>query len=240
MQHLKKIRSLYFLISLLLITLLLLSPSHIPMSTVTDAKPEGLFAPTLESERLRYELFDMKNDTHMQFTVDTFNVELAGAGPTDGTWTNYDIRRLCFSLMMKPSEAHGRQPDTSCMYIVYVKDGPATPMGLISFCRRTPEIPMDLGWAIAPDHRRKGYASEAGARISRYWKDEFGIKEMCIVTSEDNIPSRKVAESLNYVDGGYVMMGGNKEVAYVLPGMKKFEGQTFPFWGDGEMPKEDN
>ncbi|EHK50224.1 hypothetical protein TRIATDRAFT_44758 [Trichoderma atroviride IMI 206040] len=142
--------------------------------------------------------------------------------------------------MMKPSEAHGRRPDTPCIYVMYLKDAPATPIGLISFCRRTPDVPMDLGWTVAPDHRRKGYASEASARISRYWKDEFGIKEMCIVTSEDNIPSRKIAESIGYVDGGYVMMEGKKEVAYVLPGMKKFEGQIFPFWGDGEIPEEDD
>ncbi|KAM0512489.1 hypothetical protein ACHAPE_008812 [Trichoderma viride] len=208
------------------------------MSTVTDAKPEGLFAPTLESERLRYEIFDMNNDTHMRFSVDTFNLIMAGAGPTNGSWTENDVCRLCFSLMMKPSEAHGRQPDTPCIYITYLKDAPATPIALISFCRRTPDIPMDLGWAVAPDYRKKGYGSEASARISRYWKDEFGVKEMCIITGEDNIPSRKMAESIGYVDGGYIMMEGNREVAYVLPGMKMFEGQICPFWGDGEIPEE--
>jgi hypothetical protein len=36
------------------------------------------------------------------------------------------------------------------------------------------------------------------------------------------------------VDGGHVMMSGNKCVVFVLPGMKKLEGQDFPFWGDGE------
>lgn len=209
------------------------------MSTVTDAKPEGLFAPTLESERLRYSILDMKNDTHMQFSADTFNLIMAGTGPTDGNWTKNDVRRLCFSSMMKLSEAHGRRPDTPSIYVVYLKDAPATPMGLVSFCRRTPDVPMDLGWTVSPDHRRKGYGSEAGGRISRYWKDEFGIKEMCIVTSEDNIPSRKIAESIGFIDGGYVMMEGNKKVAYVLPGMKKLEGQTFPFRGDGEIPEED-
>lgn len=204
-----------------------------------DSKPEGLFAPTLESDRLIYTIFDMKNDTHMQFTVDMFNIFMAGAGPTGGAWTKNNVRRLCFSLMMKPSEAQGRRPDAPCIYVMYLKNAVTTPIGLISFCRRTPDVPMDLGYMITPDYQRKGYGSEGSARVSRYWKDEFGHKEICIVTSEDNVPSRKIAESIGYVDGGYVMMEGTKEVAYVLPGMKKLEGQTMPFWGDGEVPEED-
>lgn len=52
---------------------------------MTVAKP--LFATTLESDRLTYDIFDMKNETHMQFTVDLFNHFMSGAGPTDGAWT---------------------------------------------------------------------------------------------------------------------------------------------------------
>ncbi|KAL7924584.1 hypothetical protein ACQKWADRAFT_287031 [Trichoderma austrokoningii] len=207
---------------------------------MTDTKPHGLFAPTLESDRLIYAIFDTKNETHVQFIADLFNVIMAGAGPTDGVWTKNDIRRLFYSLMMKPSDAHGQQPDGACMYIMYLKNEPATPIGLISLCRRTPDIPLDLGYTVSPDHRKKGYASEGSARISRYWKDEFGVKEMCIITSEDNIPSVKIAESTGYVDGGYVMSGDKKMVVYVLPGMKKLEGQAFSFWGDGKAPEEDD
>lgn len=175
----------------------------------------------------------------MQFAVEMFNLMLPGAGPTNGSWAKIDVRRRFYSSMMKPSDAHGRLPDAPCIYVMYLKDEPTTPIGLVSFSRRTLEIPMDLGWAVAPEQRRKGYASEACARISRYWKDEFGIKEICIVTSESNIPSRKIAERIGYVDGGYVMMMGNRFLAYVLPGMKKFEGQNFPFSGDGEVPEEE-
>lgn len=206
---------------------------------MTDAQPERLFAPTLESNRLIYENFDMKNEIHMQFTVDQFNSLIPEVAPTDGTWTKTDIRGLFFSVMMKPSEAKGRRPDSSCMYVAYLKTAPTTPIGLISLCRRTPDIPMDLGYVILPDYQRKGYGSEGSARISRYWKDEFGLKEMCIVTTEDNIASRKLAEFSGYVDGGYVMKEDKRMVAYVLPGMKKLEGQNFPMWGDGEIPEED-
>ncbi|KAL6910919.1 acyl-CoA N-acyltransferase, partial [Trichoderma evansii] len=201
---------------------------------MTVSKP--LFAPTLESDRLTYDIFDMKNDTHMQFTVDLFNHFMPGAGPTDGAWTNDDIRSLIFSLMMKPSESHGR-PDTPCWYIPYLKTAPAIPIGLISLCRRTPDIPLDLGYVIIPEHQRKGYGLEGSARISRYWKDEFGLKEICIITTEDNIPSKKLAEGNGYVDGGYVTRGDAKMIAYVLPGMKKLEGQNFPMRGDGKTPE---
>jgi hypothetical protein len=202
-----------------------------------NMKLEELFAPILESERLIYKIFDMNNDTHMQFAVDNLNNSMAGDSPNGVAWTKNDVRRLCYSLMMKPSDAHGRRPDTPSVYVVYLKNDLATPIGNVSFNRRTPDIPMDLGYSIRPEHRRKGYATEGAARISRYWKEEFGHKEICIITSEDNVPARKIAESIGFVDGGYVLKKGMKRVAYVLPGMKKLEGQTFPFWGDGEIPE---
>lgn len=97
---------------------------------------------------------------------------------------------------------------------------------------------MDLGYVFSCDYERKGYVSETSTRIFQYWKDEFSVKETCIVTTEDNIASRKVAEANGLVDGGYVMKGDTKMVAYMLPGMKKLEGQNFPIWGDGEIPEE--
>ncbi|KAL6903948.1 hypothetical protein GGI43DRAFT_432639 [Trichoderma evansii] len=205
---------------------------------MTETRPQGLFAPKLESDRLTYALFDMKNEMHMQFSVDIFNIEAAGIGPTDGAWTTNDARRLWFSWIMKPSDAQGRLLDTPCAYLVHLKNAPATPIGIITLCRRTPDIPLDLGYLISADYQSKGYGSEGSGRISRYWKDEFGLEEICIITGENNIPARKIAEGIDFIEGGYVMMGNTKMVAYVLPGMKKLDGQNFPFWGDGNVLEE--
>ena len=204
-----------------------------------ELKPERIFATTLESERLTYALFDFKNQSHVQFITDIFNREMAGAGPTDGNWATKDIRRRKYSVMMKPSDAHGRRPKDPCFYLVYLLRAPERPIGVISFCRRVPDVPMDLGYSIEPEHQNKGYGTEAAERVNRYWRDEFGVKEMVIITEETNVPARKLAEAIGYVEGGYLKMGERKGVTYVLPGMKKMEGQQITFYGDGEVPDED-
>lgn len=200
-------------------------------------QPEALFAPVLRSERLTLTLFDMNDEDDNAFVTGMFNVEMAGVGPTDGNWTDKDIRRLSYSVMLKPSDANGRLSKDAAIYLARLGDLNGPRIGVVNLCRRTPHVPLDIGYMFVSEHRRNGYATEAATRVLRYWTEEFGIKEICLVTTDTNIPSKKIANKLNMVDGGYVMMGDNKEIVFVLPGMKtKLEGQDFPFWGDGKEP----
>ncbi|PNP57699.1 hypothetical protein THARTR1_02697 [Trichoderma harzianum] len=199
-------------------------------------QPEDVFAPVLHSERLAHTIFNMNDADDLEFVVMMFNMEVAGAGPTDGNWTGKDIRRLTYSLMPKPSDTHGRLPKDAPIYIARLGDATGPRIGVVNLCRRTPIVPIDLGYMFLPEHRKKGYATEAAARVLRYITEEFGIKEICLITNESNVASQKIAGKLNMVDGGHVSMGGHKCLVFVLPGMKKLEGQEFPFWGDGEEP----
>ncbi|KAL7933326.1 acyl-CoA N-acyltransferase [Trichoderma chlorosporum] len=197
---------------------------------------EDLFAPVLHSERLTLTLFNMNDKDDNDFMVMMFNAELPGAGPTDGNWTVKDVRRLSYSVMLKPSDANGRISKDAAIYVARLGDATGPPIGAINLCRRTPNVPLDIGFMIKPEHRKNGYATEAATRVLKYFKDEFGIKEICLVTDETNVPSKKIAGKLGLVDGGYVMYHGEKTLVFVLPGMNKMEGQLLTFWGDGEEP----
>ncbi|ETR96690.1 hypothetical protein M419DRAFT_93557 [Trichoderma reesei RUT C-30] len=140
--------------------------------------------------------------------------------------------------MPKPSDTHGRLSKDAGIYIVRIGSDPNGPrIGVLNLCRRTPAVPLDLGYMLRPEYRNQRYGTEAVGRVLKYFTDEFGIKEICIVTNEANVPSVKMARRLGLVDGGWVTMNGNRFVVLVLPGMKKLEGQEFPFWGDGEEPQ---
>ncbi|KAL7808155.1 acyl-CoA N-acyltransferase [Trichoderma gracile] len=206
---------------------------------MASLQPEALFSPVLHSERLTLTLFDVNAKDDMDFVVMMFNQEMPpGSAPSGGDWTAQDIRRLTWSIMPKPSDTHGRLSRDAGIYIVRMgndADGPR--IGVLNLCRRTPAVPLDLGYMLKPEYRNQRYGTEAVGRVLNYFTDEFGIREVCIVTDESNVPSMKMARRLGLVDGGWVTMDGNKCVVLVLPGMKKLEGQEFPFWGDGEEPQ---
>ncbi|RFU76497.1 hypothetical protein TARUN_5744 [Trichoderma arundinaceum] len=198
---------------------------------------EDIFAPILRTERLTLTLFNMNDPDDNEFVVKMFNAEVAGAGPTDGNWTVADVRRLSYSVMLKPSDVGGRASKGPAVYIGHIGDSTNSPFGVFNLCRRSPNVPVDLGFMILPEHRRKGYGTEAAARILQYATEELGVKEISLITSETNIPARKLAERINMIDGGWVSSDGHKSIAYILPGMQRLEGEHTTFWGDGKEPE---
>lgn len=54
----------------------------------------------------------------------------------------------------------------------------------------------EVGWTIAPDHLRKGYATEAGLASVRYAFDVLGWKRVIHCILEGNVASVGVAEKI--------------------------------------------
>ena len=54
----------------------------------------------------------------------------------------------------------------------------------------------EIGWAIHPDHCRKGYAKEAGAACINYVFNVLGWDRIIHVISEENVASIKTAEAV--------------------------------------------
>lgn len=60
-------------------------------------------------------------------------------------------------------------------------------------------LPMwNVGYAIHPSHRLKGYASSAVSALSDFLLQNFSFQQIMLDISEDNIASQKVAKKCNF------------------------------------------
>ncbi|KAB5582316.1 acyl-CoA N-acyltransferase [Coniochaeta sp. 2T2.1] len=203
-------------------------------STMSPLKPEHILAKVLLTPRLSLVLLEFGDDATLDFCRSALGME---GRPQ---WTRSDFRRLCYSVMFKPSDTRGRLSANPGVYVIRIGDDAenGTPIGMINVSRRVPDVPVDLGFMILPEYRRLGYGTEAAGEVLRYFREEW-MREICLLTQETNVAARKLAERIGFVDGGWVKFEGKREVAYVLPGMEKLKGQKVKFWGDGKVPEEE-
>lgn len=178
------------------------------------------------------------NQGDLEYTADLLNAAGATSESSKGFWDAEEVFRLCYSTMLKPSDTFGVAIDEVPNYIVHLGSEPGERIGLINLCRRVPDVAPDLGFAITEEYRGKGYGGEAAARVLKYWTEEFGLKEVSLVTGYDNIVAQKTARRAGFVEGGFALYlpGKAKVMGFVLPGMKPLDGQDFKFWGDGQVP----
>ena len=55
---------------------------------------------------------------------------------------------------------------------------------------------VEIGWRLAYEHQRKGYATEGARAVVEYGFQTLGLKEIVSFTVPDNIPSRRVMEKI--------------------------------------------
>lgn len=66
-------------------------------------------------------------------------------------------------------------------------------LGLL--CRDTLPVPH-IGFALLPEHRGKGYVSEAGRAVLDHARDVLGLPQLCAIVSPDNADSIRALEKL--------------------------------------------
>lgn len=197
---------------------------------MAELTPKSLFAPVLHSANLTYTL--IRGDD-FEFFVDLFN----SAVPSEDQFTLSSIRELLINTAPRAHELHGERSKDIAVYIVRLNGEAGERIGEINLTRRASNFPFDIGFAFLPEYRGKGYGTEAATRIMRYWKDEFGINEICGLVSEQNMVSRKLLEKIGLNENGWVVSAGKGPMLfYSLPGMPKQEGREFSF--KGEKPNE--
>lgn len=96
-----------------------------------------------------------------------------------------------------------------------------TPIGMCGLVRR-PWLPLiDLGFAIAPEHARRGYTLEAAQAVIRYAKDTLNQSSLGAITSLNNTPSQRLLERLDFAHQGDVTSPANDTLMwYVLDAQK--------------------
>ena len=81
------------------------------------------------------------------------------------------------------------------LYLTELKEG-SVPIGICGLIKRDSLQDVDIGFALLPQFRARGYASEAAAATMEYGKSVLGLKRIVAITSPSNLDSAKVLEKL--------------------------------------------
>ncbi len=74
----------------------------------------------------------------------------------------------------------------------------ACAVGIAGLIRRPTLNDVDLGYALLPAHRGKGYATEACRALIRQARDEFELTRLVAIVSPDNAPSIRTLEGVGF------------------------------------------
>lgn len=98
-----------------------------------------------------------------------------------------------------------KDPDQHAwMYRAIVRKDDSRMVGYISFHHKAPDPDLreysnfaaELGYAIAPEHRRKGYATESAVAMMEWANREHRVNEFILTISPSNLPSLRMAERM--------------------------------------------
>jgi RimJ/RimL family protein N-acetyltransferase len=84
-----------------------------------------------------------------------------------------------------------------CMYVVEHKDS-ARALGLCGLLRRDSHPDVEIGFAMLPLGRGRGYASEAAAAALKLGIEQFGLERIVAITAPGNQDSIGILERLGF------------------------------------------
>jgi [ribosomal protein S5]-alanine N-acetyltransferase len=90
----------------------------------------------------------------------------------------------------------------------------ATPVGWTMLHTTTPGPGVEVGWTVAADHWRQGYATEAATAAVDIGFGAVGLDRVVAFTSVDNVASRGVMEKLGFRYDGEVEHAGLPHALY--------------------------
>jgi RimJ/RimL family protein N-acetyltransferase len=146
-------------------------------------------AVTLETERLRLREMDEERDASfilrlvndpewLRFIGDRNVHNLADAQVyiREGPRRMYELHGLGLYLMERKADRE--------------------PMGLCGLIKRETLVDVDIGFALLPEFRGRGYVYEAGVAVLHHAKTVLGLSRVVAITTADNIASGRVLEAL--------------------------------------------
>jgi ribosomal-protein-alanine N-acetyltransferase len=81
------------------------------------------------------------------------------------------------------------------LYLVALKSS-GVPIGICGLIKRDALEDVDIGFALLPDFRRKGYAFESAAAVKDYGLNSMGLRRLLAITQPDNTGSIRVLEKI--------------------------------------------
>jgi [ribosomal protein S5]-alanine N-acetyltransferase len=83
------------------------------------------------------------------------------------------------------------------LYLTKLK-GEGIPIGICGLIQRDYLEDVDIGFALLPNFRGKGYAYESASAVMEYGKRTFGLNRIVAIASLDNYTSAKLLEKLGF------------------------------------------
>jgi len=95
-------------------------------------------------------------------------------------------------------------------YLMALKDGGA-PIGICGLAKRDFMEDADIGYALMPAYRGKGYAYEASAGVLDYARSALGMNRVAAITAPDNEASANLLRKLGLREEGLIPFGNSEE-----------------------------
>lgn len=83
------------------------------------------------------------------------------------------------------------------LWLVETKDE-KVPVGICGLLKRKELNVVEVGYALLPPFRARGYAFEAAAACTNYARDVLGLPRLYAITNADNTVSMRVLEKLGF------------------------------------------
>ena len=142
----------------------------------------------LDTERLRLRLMTTADaEFIMQLLNDPDFVRYIG---DKGVRTLDDAREY---IRTGPVASYGRHGFG--LWMVELKELGA-PVGICGFLKRDTLADVDIGFAILPQHRSRGYAMESASAVLHYGRNVLGLTRIVAITNPDNVESIRVLEKI--------------------------------------------
>jgi RimJ/RimL family protein N-acetyltransferase len=89
-------------------------------------------------------------------------------------------------------------------------------LGMCGLIKRDTLLEVDVGYALMPEFRGHGYATEAAAACVRYGLDVLGLPEVWGITGPDNAGSAAVLRQIGLKDAGITRLVGEERETWVF------------------------
>lgn len=70
---------------------------------------------------------------------------------------------------------------------------------------------VDIGFAFLPQYEKKGYAHESAQKVKELGIQQFGIKKINAITTQDNFASQKLLKKLGFTYTKMIRIPNDKE-----------------------------
>ncbi|PTB61938.1 hypothetical protein BBK36DRAFT_1093846, partial [Trichoderma citrinoviride] len=184
------------------------------------------FAPILHTQRLTLTLIDFSKPSDEQTFITMLKTMVGDLlDLTDQEATQNAQASLAFYRSrgrIQPAILRGRKTDQPAIWLVRLGGGGADSsssssgpqqhdgqcIGVVYVVQRS--LMPDQSWILLPEHRGRGYATEAAAEVLRYFRDDLGVRDMMAIVHPDSPKSPRVAGRLGYVpvEGGVMYEDG--------------------------------